>query len=1212
MPYLGSEIPFMTKTTNQLYNNGSIHSNNLQLLSSLNSSVEKWAQDLDDPDDIPIPSSGRSFLSDIASLDNLKHMAGRGDQIPDDKKPSYLRSAWNFATTTPLDYPLRSRGHDTAANILNYGAKGIAGASALASGVMGLGMLSNMSGNIHRTGAELLGEKDKDILSRVESTGSGPRGMWNLFKANVLPTSMGGDPTPIRDAGHQVAMEQFPTWLQGQMYGATTRNPKWLWRGVDAARSMTPLGLAMTLGIHSLAKPVHTTEQWSMNRAIDSGPLNQHFDLAKSTNFQNVLQTLNKARSERGKSDHPLTVAESIPVQPKQMTDDLLTSWHIPGLWRKIFNSDAAKALNIDPWEISSNTRKLREFRSLGPESEAHYRDGSKFWPSRLRAIELSNLSPDEFNKLSYKDVLAKAKPTLSASEYAELQTVLATSQDWWDKFQLLRNKEHWARYAADYERAKTPNTFFKGLGSALGVSNPLNYLDEKNEQSADPVTRKMSMQDKIYRRRQYSEGVRKDDKTGQTNKAIQEFDKETEQLEKKLKQLEKKSYFNRDIKKWAALKPDVTLQPHQQKLYEEAQDQPVRKILMHSLGSGKSGTGISVAEASRLPYTFVSPAALRENTRKEIDKFTDKTTPSSVMSYTQIARGDPVPNSSTLIFDEAHRLRNPRSQQTEQAQRLADKARSVALLTGTPIVNSPGDIAPLLSIVKGDKISPEEFEDRYIDYKKTSPGFINRLRGIEPGESQDVKNIDELKALMRGHIDYYSPDKPLVPTNFEDHTVEMGPDQTKVYKAIYDQLPWTMRWKMKHQFPLSRSEFTRLQSFLTGPRQVALSTLPFLKDKDPNLAYEQSTKLQKAMGLLQDKLKDPRSKALIFSNFIDAGLKPYSAALDKANIPHGMFYGALNDKQRKKLVDDYNTDKIRVALLGPAGAEGLSFKGTQLVQLLDPHWNNVRTRQQQGRGIRFDSHTDLPEELRNVTVQRFISQLPLGTRDKFLQRLGLDRTKSRHGTDDYLRLMSNRKDQLNQQFIDILKDVGSEHAPTPKMSLASNSRNHNQNHQPEYEDNLATTNDEKSNRKGVLARLYSKLFGQDKQSDHVPLLKPIDDLDPPEQELELKPSPLPDPLIVSTKKRPNDYIAKLRQAKDFSDMQRWNEKYKILIELMNQQPSQWAVKEDPKVHPKFIGLTHTPTGFRFHFPRTHLPPSVYLDIQNTKNKNSVYPDIQS
>jgi superfamily II DNA/RNA helicase len=185
---------------------------------------------------------------------------------------------------------------------------------------------------------------------------------------------------------------------------------------------------------------------------------------------------------------------------------------------------------------------------------------------------------------------------------------------------------------------------------------------------------------------------------------------------------------------------------------------------------------------------------------------------------------------------------------------------------------------------------------------------------------------------------------------------------------------------------------------------------------------------MQAAYGRLSETLKDPRAKALIFSNFIDAGLKPYSAGLEKAKIPHGMFHGGLNDAARKQLVDDYNQNKIRVALLGPSGTEGLSFKGTQLIQLLDPHWHPVRPKQSVGRGIRFDSHTDLPADLQNVKVERYLSRLPLGTLDKFMQGAGFDRTNKALATDDRLASIAARKEKLNQKFMDLLKEVGTDH----------------------------------------------------------------------------------------------------------------------------------------------------------------------------------------
>jgi superfamily II DNA or RNA helicase len=483
------------------------------------------------------------------------------------------------------------------------------------------------------------------------------------------------------------------------------------------------------------------------------------------------------------------------------------------------------------------------------------------------------------------------------------------------------------------------------------------------------------------------------------------------------------------ELLKRADLLPGVQLQEHQQRAADAGADpdKPMRTLMYHSLGSGKTLTSLAAAEAHGQPYTAVAPASLRANYQGERERFTDQKTPATLMSYTQLGSGKPTDNVGTVVFDEAHRLRNPESAQGRNAQALAARARNLVLLSGTPIVNEPGDLAPLVSMLKNKKLTPEEFNNRYVSTEKVYPNLFYRLMGMSAGDQRVVSRPDELKALLQGHVDYYDPGKPVVPTHYEDVHVDMGREQTQLYNAMWNKLPWYLRWKLSNDFPLSQQELSRTLSFMTGPRQVSLSTYPYLRDKDPHRAFEQSTKLQKAHELMQAHLaSNPQTKALVFSNFIDAGLTPYAAALQKAGVPHGVFHGGLSDAQRKQLVEDYNNNKIRVALLGPSGTEGLSFKGTQLIQQLDPYWNPVRGRQAVGRGLRYDSHWGLPPDLQNVKVQRFVSRLPLGLKDSVMSSIGFDREKNTHGADDHLRAIEARKTRLNQQFLDILKEVGS------------------------------------------------------------------------------------------------------------------------------------------------------------------------------------------
>lgn len=485
-------------------------------------------------------------------------------------------------------------------------------------------------------------------------------------------------------------------------------------------------------------------------------------------------------------------------------------------------------------------------------------------------------------------------------------------------------------------------------------------------------------------------------------------------------------------IDKQADIRPEVELQPHQEDVVDKIQGQldkknKARMLLYHSLGSGKTLSGLAAAEESKIPYTAVVPAALRTNLRKEQERFIDPATavPSHVMSHTGMAKGDPVVNPESILVDEAHRFRNPGSAQSQNLLNAAAKAKKVVLLSGTPIVNSPGDFAVPYSILTGKDMDPDTFSNLYVDSTTEVPWY-KRVLGYKP-EGPKLKNVDVLKRDLAGKIDYFAPKKPDIEVNREDVITEMGRDQTDIYNQLYGKLPRLLKYKLQMNYPLSDEETKNMISFLTGPRQVSLSPLTFMgNDKDPLKAFDRSPKLTEAFRRLNDLIKtDPKGKALVFSNFIEAGLSPYLAALNKAGIPAASFTGALSDKERKKLVDDYNADKLKVALLGPAGTEGLSFKGTKLVQLLDPHWHSTRGSQSEGRAIRFGSHDHLSPEERKVKIERYIARTAPGRLKSLLRYVGMS-AEPQPATDDYLIEAAAKKQKLNDEFLDLLKEIGS------------------------------------------------------------------------------------------------------------------------------------------------------------------------------------------
>lgn len=460
-------------------------------------------------------------------------------------------------------------------------------------------------------------------------------------------------------------------------------------------------------------------------------------------------------------------------------------------------------------------------------------------------------------------------------------------------------------------------------------------------------------------------------------------------------------------------------LQDHQQRVVDKIQrpDQP-GLVVAHGLGSGKTLTAIAAQDALGMSADVVTPAALQQNFAKEIKKHHKGKKPkSSIKSMQNIAtKGEP-PKEKMLIVDEAHRMRDPGSK-TYQVLR-KNEAQKRMLLTGTPFYNHPADIAPLVNVAAGDNVLPTdraEFERQYVAQQKVSPGLLARLRGVKPGTNPVLnrKKAPELKEKLDKWVDYHPGSKEHFPeVQREDVKVEMSKKQQEMYDVLMGKAPMWVRYKVRKGLPPSKQESKQLNAFLGAVRQVSNSTAPFQTEgavEDP--------KIQRAYEELKKHLdENPRAKAVVYSNFLQAGIDPYKRRLQEAKIPYGEFTGQMQKAERDELVKQYNENKIRALLLSSAGGEGLDLKGTRLLQIVEPHWNDEKLHQVEGRGIRYKSHEGLPPEEQNVKIQRFLSTR---RRQGLAEKLRL--AKPGMGVDEYMTTLSENKEQLNRQFRDLLK----------------------------------------------------------------------------------------------------------------------------------------------------------------------------------------------
>lgn len=465
-------------------------------------------------------------------------------------------------------------------------------------------------------------------------------------------------------------------------------------------------------------------------------------------------------------------------------------------------------------------------------------------------------------------------------------------------------------------------------------------------------------------------------------------------------------------------------LKKHQQRVVDRIlrEDQP-GLVVAHGLGSGKTLTSIAAQDALGMGANVVLPAALQANYEKEIAKHVVPGTAqdTAISSLQALSRKGALPEAHPMaIVDEAHRAREVGSSTYQSLRDSLKDTEKRMLLTASPFYNRPSDIAPLVNMASGSTVlpnDPTEFKRRYISEKKITPSMWGRVvHGASPGVEETVNPVREreLKDTFAKWVDYHPGSTEGFPTvTRRDVHVPMTGKQLELYDSLMGDAPAWVRYKVRAGLPPSKQESKDLNAFISAVRQVSNTTRGFAPGTSP-----QEPKIDAAFGNLQKALADnPEARAVVYSNYIDSGLNPYRERLQEAQIPFGEFTGEMPKATRDQMVQDYNAGKLKALLLSSAGGEGLDLKGTRLIQVLDPHWNNEKIRQVEGRGIRYGSHADLPEDQRNVLVERYLATRP--------ERKGLGRIllgKSTGGSSDqYLQAMSTKKDDLINKMKELL-----------------------------------------------------------------------------------------------------------------------------------------------------------------------------------------------
>ena len=354
------------------------------------------------------------------------------------------------------------------------------------------------------------------------------------------------------------------------------------------------------------------------------------------------------------------------------------------------------------------------------------------------------------------------------------------------------------------------------------------------------------------------------------------------------------------------------------------------RCILADDMGIGKSKQAI---EASRLLNSdnvlIVCPKTAIDVWKDEIEKWTGKA--GTVLKGTSTKKleklnrlsddwyittygslnkiKDTTNRFDTLIFDEAHKLKNGESNRSKFAYGLQRRANHIFMLTGTPIMNTPDEIWSLLHILypKIFNSFSNFLHEHCIVY---FDGYRDRVCGVQ--------NEDKYKYLI----------EPIILRRLREDCLDLPPIQ---YQTI--KLDMTLAYERFYRSIMSRNANLIANSKRYCDKVRNITPLRYAALLPEHFDFDiASIKLEAAEEIIEGTDR----KIVVFSNFVE----PLFKLSSMVKRPNKVFYGKLSDNKRKSIKVELNTGDLEVVMAtAQSGGESVDFTGASVVIQLDKDW---------------------------------------------------------------------------------------------------------------------------------------------------------------------------------------------------------------------------------------------------------------------------------
>ena len=266
------------------------------------------------------------------------------------------------------------------------------------------------------------------------------------------------------------------------------------------------------------------------------------------------------------------------------------------------------------------------------------------------------------------------------------------------------------------------------------------------------------------------------------------------------------------------------------------------RILIADEMGLGKSLQALAcVEQAGHERVLIVCPSIVKHNWGNEIEKWLGEDETSYIVSgwsgeippsrFTIInydilskrAQHLGAINFDCIIFDEVHRIKNPKAAVTKAALRLAQGKAGIIALSGTPITNRPIEFFPVLNMMlPGSFANYFTFAKRYCNARLTQFGYD--YSGSSNIDSSNDPTITPLNHILRDFMLRRSMDDPRIAGEMPDlvETIvnfDLPDEALKQYHVEYNA--WMSDW-VDQQTTFGTTDMGFALNMMTQLRHVA------------------------------------------------------------------------------------------------------------------------------------------------------------------------------------------------------------------------------------------------------------------------------------------------------------------------------------------------------------------------------------------------------